>query len=363
MPKQVVGPRVLAVSRGWSGCHFHRLAMPTKYASHAGFRADYVTPKEAYYRDLTEYDVLLISQASIEGAENARRFCDDVRRGAPHLALVVDFDDDSWAPEGQRPGIGWSLTDAEAASMAEFARSADLVTVTVEHLAQRIRAYGFTDRVTVVPNAMDPLLYQPTPRTDPRLTIGTTGGKAHYDDWHILADLIPILAERYPDVRFLISSLTTFDYLEALKPRLGDRLTLLGEWVSVTDHPTKLVSQIDIGLCPLGDTLFNRSKSPIKAWEFACYRRPVVASPTVYANVIRHGRNGYLATTLDEWIEHVSHLIESRFARQTIGKRAYEEVYQHHNIHQRPVLDRWLNAWREAIRIHQRNAEQEELIA
>ena len=62
-------------------------------------------------------------------------------------------------------------------------------------------------------------------------------------------------------------------------------------WLHPEDYPKGLVG-IDIGCCPLDDHPFNRSKSPIKAWEYALSGAAVVASPTVYGRVIRHAANG-----------------------------------------------------------------------
>ena len=108
-------------------------------------------------------------------------------------------------------------------------------------------------------------------------------------------------------------------------------------WLHPEDYPKGLLG-IDIGCCPLDDHPFNRSKSPIKAWEYALSGAAVVASPTVYGKVIRHAANGHLASTAGEWEHALAYLLE----------RPKNRAVQAENL-KRDVLERWAlrkNSWR-----------------
>jgi glycosyltransferase involved in cell wall biosynthesis len=65
------------------------------------------------------------------------------------------------------------------------------------------------------------------------------------------------------------------------------------------DVPTYLRTidfDFDIGLSPLRDTQFARSKSPLKALEYGALGIPVVAANVEpYASFVRHGETGSCA--------------------------------------------------------------------
>ena len=81
-----------------------------------------------------------------------------------------------------------------------------------------------------------------------------------------------------------------------------------------------------IGLAPLTDTHFNRSKSAIKAMDYAALGLPTVASDTgPYAGVVRDGVNGLLAANTETaWFNALAGLLRDpvRRARLAEGARA-----------------------------------------
>lgn len=79
-----------------------------------------------------------------------------------------------------------------------------------------------------------------------------------------------------------------------------------------------------IGLAPLMDTQFNRSKSAIKAMDYAALGLPTVASKIdVYDSVIRHGENGLLVMNTDsEWFSVLAALVRNPRQRQLLAASA-----------------------------------------
>jgi hypothetical protein len=120
-----------------------------------------------------------------------------------------------------------------------------------------------------------------------------------------------------------------------------DRLVRL-PWVSVLEYPLGLVN-LDIGCCPLEDQPFNRCKSPIKAWEYALMGAAVVASPTVYGRVIEPARNGYLASTADEWEYALTVLLELEEARRSMALTLERDVRRRWSLEAN--VWRWPAAW------------------
>jgi glycosyltransferase involved in cell wall biosynthesis len=79
----------------------------------------------------------------------------------------------------------------------------------------------------------------------------------------------------------------------------------------------------DIGICPLLDTQFSRSKSHIKALEYMARGMPVVASDVEpYRRFIKHGENGFLVKYDHEWLRYLSELAGSTDLRLKMGAAA-----------------------------------------
>jgi len=87
------------------------------------------------------------------------------------------------------------------------------------------------------------------------------------------------------------------------------------------------ISDFDLSLVPLEDTVFNQCKSSLKFYESGLASVPVLASPRrEFASDIKHGFNGFLAETKEEWFQVLEkcYLDRSLLARATRG--AYADV-------------------------------------
>jgi glycosyltransferase involved in cell wall biosynthesis len=99
---------------------------------------------------------------------------------------------------------------------------------------------------------------------------------------------------------------------------------------------------------PLTDDEFNKGKSNLKWLENSARKIPTVASSVEsYKVSIKHGETGFLANNQDEWVEHLSHLIENKTLRTRIGQQAYDEVKKNYNIETQ--VYKWANAYREVL--------------
>ncbi len=110
----------------------------------------------------------------------------------------------------------------------------------------------------------------------------------------------------------------------------GDRVVRIPirPWEKLPD----LMARVDINLAPLEPhNRFTDAKSCIKYIEGALLQVPTVASRrTDFVRVIRHGENGFLADSHDEWREALRLLIENEVARRGIGQRAWRDVLTNH---------------------------------
>lgn len=332
-------PRVVAyVLDPPTPCDYWRLVVPFKHLAAAGYPVAVLPFSVADKVLLREVDVVVVSRWGVPSREAMTDTLRTFHRD--HVALVWDTDDDllhipsdrtDWHPELQE-GLLWAL------------RQADEVTVTTPHLAAQMSSEN--PQVSVLPNLIDPddwTFRGGRPRVVPGLTIGVHGGLTHQDDWRVLHKLFAVLADRYPQVTFVVAGYAP-PYLDEIG--LGDRLIKLA-WAPISQYQDS-VACIDIALCPLPDTLFNRSKSPIKWIESAICGVPVVASPTVYSSVIRHGVTGFIAETIDEWVSYTSALIEDADERRRIGRAAQKAVLRSHSIHDATSLRQRIETYRTA---------------
>lgn len=96
----------------------------------------------------------------------------------------------------------------------------------------------------------------------------------------------------------------------------------------------------EVGICPLVNNKFNQAKSELKFVENTFIGMPTIASQVApYESVIEHGKNGYLLTTENEWVEALSQLLDDRKIRQAFLVEARKLVTERFDI--RKVAAQW----------------------
>ena len=206
-------------------------------------------------------------------------------------------------------------------------------------LAQCMREAGVAE-VAVIENALDDETIE-IARTlaAPRATLGATlgatrgaigapmivygsGTKTHDADFATAAGAIARLMHAHPDLRLrLIGDLTLPASLDRFAARI-ERLPPTTYRAYLT-----LLSQGDIAIAPLEDSLFNDAKSNIKFQEAAVLRMPAVCAPrAAFRDIVMAERNGLLAQTPDEWEQALDRLIRDPELRATLGGAARDDV-------------------------------------
>jgi glycosyltransferase involved in cell wall biosynthesis len=100
-------------------------------------------------------------------------------------------------------------------------------------------------------------------------------------------------------------------------------------------------ARFDIGLAPLMDDIFHRSKSNLKVREYgACRIAGIYSDVDVYSSSIAHRENGLLVNnTPDAWYDAIAELIENRDLRINIQKRAY--LFARQNFSEEAFAEIW----------------------
>lgn len=89
------------------------------------------------------------------------------------------------------------------------------------------------------------------------------------------------------------------------------------------------ICEMDIGIMPLPDTDFARSKGGYKLFQYMSGGIPCIASPVGINNsIIKSGINGYLAFTEDQWFELLEKLITDPALRFQLGNNGRKDAIE-----------------------------------
>jgi glycosyltransferase involved in cell wall biosynthesis len=326
--------RIAYLARPESGNGFYRGIGPmTALAENLGHRVrplpvENDSPQPA--GPLTDIDVLHIHRYC---EDRAWRLARDAK--ANGAAVVWDNDDNSrMTPKGVAYDRVWNgfAGEKRRTSMKRLFRIVDLVTTPSEHLAAELRRDGAPDTM-VIPNYVPDASLNPDRRPHPRLTIGWTAGLEHAAD-----------VERLPILPALQRLLDERDDVNVIS--LGLRLGLRSErYFHIAHVPLLVLTQqlveFDIGIAPLSDIEFNRSRSNVKAKEYAAAGVPWLASPIgPYAGMGE--REGGRLVPDDGWHEALVRLIEKPKERRKLSKRGSKWVAGQ-------TLSKNVHAWEEAL--------------
>jgi len=162
------------------------------------------------------------------------------------------------------------------------------------------------------------------PRRSGPVRVGyLSGTDTHDHDWRHVEPAVEHLLESRDDTELWLVGLI---HPSAALERFGSRVRRMPfqEW---RDLPG-LLRDLDVNLAPLQpESRFNDAKSAIKWLEAALTATPTVASPSEpFRQAIRHGENGMLAATPDEWVSALHLLVDDGEMRGRLGRRAQRDA-------------------------------------
>lgn len=204
-----------------------------------------------------------------------------------------------------------------------------VATTTTTFLADKLRERG--KQVFIVPNRLseeDVRIADGIRRKgDPRHTSVTlsyfSGSASHNKDFATITEVLLHILEKYPEAELAIHGPLDLD------PRFdvyGKRVRKI-PYVSREKH-WRNIAETDINLAPLEiGNPFCESKSELKFFEAGILGVPTVAAATkTFQEAIQDGKNGFVATTADEWTEKLERLILDPVLRHEMGEKAREKA-------------------------------------
>lgn len=235
--------------------------------------------------------------------------------------LIYEFDDAIFllhTSEANRR-FGWLKFPQKTAAIC---RLSSHVVVGNEWLAEYARQ--FNDRVTIIPSSIETHKYACFPKkregghggNGHRVVIGWTGSSTSQTHLEWFA---PVLGEfmKRRDVELRVIS--------NREPQMRGVPYVWRPWTADTE--IEEVSRFDIGIMPMPDDQWSRGKCALKALQCMATGTPVVCS-AIGANLelIRHGENGLLAATAEEWIQSLERLVDDPTLRFTLGAAGRQTV-------------------------------------
>jgi len=326
--------RIAFLARPESGNGFYRGVGPMTALAARGHRVRALPTEDGHparrLGALGEIDVL-----------HVHRFCEErvwrLAREAKAIGAAVTWDqDDNQAatPRGVAYERDWNgfAGDRRLTHMRRLWRLVDLTTTPSAQLAEQMARDG-APTPTVIPNYLPDVFLGPDRQPHHGVTIGWIAGLEHAAD-----------VERLPILPVLQRLLDERDDVNVVS--IGLRLGLRSErYIYSESIPLSLLTRqaaiFDIGIAPLSDIVFNRSRSDVKLKEYAAAGLPWLASPIGPYAGLGEKQGGRLVTD-DGWYEELLRLIEKPKERRKLAKRGTKWVAEQ-------TLSRRAGEWEDAL--------------
>lgn len=267
----------------WSGaredaCSFYRCAEPARVLKARGHAAAW-DPQVGLATAMMS-DVIVIARPTEPPTQHLMA---QLLRVPEHQRprIVVELDDDLLNLPEHHLAYPMMADERRRERLQRALALADRVTVTNEHLAEQVRGWSNDDTVRVVPNYVSERFVVPNvPTLDAFGTpvITWAGSDTHRRDFDQVATALRQLLRERTDFRVRIVGAPYADRLRSAVPEDAAyaRISQVPWIEGVPRYIPTLAGHI--GLAPLADDLFNRSKSDIRLKELAARGMAVTTS-------------------------------------------------------------------------------------
>lgn len=248
------------------------------------------------------------------------------------IPYVVDFDDaifhryDLHSNQAVRQLLGHKIDTVM--------KSAKLVIAGNSYLAERAQFCAGAENVLLLPTVIDLQRYHVRKaKNNYPFTIGWIGSPTTAV---FLRPVAPLLRELHTRLGFRVL------LVGANKDQFHNEPFEFLPWSE--DNEVKNIQAFDVGIMPLPDTPWAKGKCGYKLIQYMACGVPVIAS-NIGANkdVVRHGRQGFLTTTLKDWYEAIMALYLSADLRKSMSFESRHRVENRYHLGiTAPVLEKHL---------------------
>ena len=251
------------------------------------------------------------------------------------VKMVMDLDDALWhinkdntAYDSYKPGsIG-------IATFNDITNYVNYITCTNSYLKNVIvnNTRKVHNQIEVFPNTVDTNIYDKIPefKDTNEINIVHYGSSSHYTDLSdpIFVEAMDRIMQEYPNVNLLTVGSFFGDFKMRWGRRYNEEFGAINfmEWAK-TRFP-EIMAKTDIFVAPLTlGNIYNRCKSNIKFSEVSTAKKPGCWSDIrQYQECVKHGVNGFLCATTDDWYKSIKTLCDNVSLRKSMGEEAYKTV-------------------------------------
>jgi glycosyltransferase involved in cell wall biosynthesis len=243
--------------------------------------------------------------------------------------VVFDFDDSIWlldtSPENKK---------------FEFLKNPDKTKINIIHAHTVIAgnsflanyAKKFNKNTVVIPTTIDTNFHKQkrdfrdfdSAQSDKKVVIGWSGSISTIKHFEIAIPALKQIQNKYPNkIEIHVIGQGTYTH-----PEIN---IITKNWSSKTEVDD--LNCFDIGIMPLPNDEWVKGKCGLKGLSYmACGVATIMSNVGVNSEIIEHGKNGYLATTQQDWIDCLSQLIENTDLRHKIGATGRETVVKNYSV-------------------------------
>ncbi len=270
-------------------------------------------------RRMDEYDLIFVQrEAFMTGSVFFER-----RFSKSRAKVVFDFDDAIWhldVSEGNRK-FGWLKSPGKTANLIALS---DLVIAGNSYLMNYARQH--TTAAILIPTTIDTDKFRRPSAlvVAPKICIGWSGSHTTIKHFEDAIPFLKVLKIKYGE-RICFKVIGDAAYR-------NEELSIQGlAWSAETE--VEELQSLDIGIMPLPDDEWAKGKCGLKGLSYMSLEIPTVMSPVgVNTEIIADGLNGYLASSIDEWTEKISLLVESAELRQKLGEAGRKTVVERYSV-------------------------------
>lgn len=236
--------------------------------------------------------------------------------------IIFDFDDSIWISdisEGNK-NLSWMKRSSKTDEIIALSK---LVIVGNQYLADHAKL--FNNNVEIIPTTIDTNYHKPTEKqAKETVCIGWTGSETTIRHFKLIIPVLKRIKEKYGDmVSFIQISNVTSEC-----PEIGLETVV---W-NAQDEIAQL-QRINIGIMPLPDDAWAKGKCGFKGLQYMALEIPTIMSPVgVNTEIIDDGKNGFFATTDDEWFAVLCKLIDDADLRKNIGEEGRKTIVARYSI-------------------------------
>jgi glycosyltransferase involved in cell wall biosynthesis len=237
--------------------------------------------------------------------------------------VIFDFDDSIWlldtSPENKK---------------FEFLKNPDKTKINIAHAHCVIAgnsflasyAKQFNQNTVVIPTTIDSDFHIPKPklRNKEKIVIGWSGSISTIKHFEMAIPALIEILKKYPNkIEIHVIGQGTYT---------NSKIHVISKnWNSKTEVDD--LNSFDIGIMPLPNDEWVKGKCGLKGLSYmACGVATIMSRVGVNSEIIEHDKNGFLATTEQEWIDFLSQLIENSDLRHKIGQAGRETVVKNYSV-------------------------------